>query len=69
MQDRNDTWWSSQQTRRLMKISGCQLMHQREAGLLVFKKVGNAFYYQLPSHIAFAEKNSEQNHDAESSSE
>ena len=31
-----------------MKISGCELMHRRESGVLEFKKVGNAFYYMLP---------------------
>lgn len=40
-------WFTSAETRQLLKISGCQLMHLREQGELPFKKVGNAYYYQL----------------------
>jgi hypothetical protein len=41
-------WLSSKEIRMLLGIRGCELMHRREAGLLQFKKVGNAFFYRLP---------------------
>lgn len=41
-------WLTSNETRKLMRISGCELMHRRERGELEFKKVGNAFYYMPP---------------------
>ena len=41
-------WLTSNEIRKVMKISGCELMHRRESGELEFKKVGNAFYYMLP---------------------
>ncbi len=41
-------WLTSTEIRKALKLSGCQLMHFRESGKLVFKKVGNAYLYQLP---------------------
>lgn len=41
-------WLNSTEIRKVLKLSGCELMHLRVSGELVFKKVGNAFYYQLP---------------------
>ena len=39
------TWLTSKETQKLLKISGCELMHLRESGKLNFKKQGNAYYY------------------------
>lgn len=44
-------WFTSTETRQLLKINGCQLMHMREQGELTFKKVGNAYYYLLPTQL------------------
>ena len=38
-------WLTSQETRKRLSISSCELMHLREAGQLQFKKQGNAFLY------------------------
>lgn len=38
-------WLTSQEARKLLHISDCELMHLREAGRLRFKKQGNAFLY------------------------
>jgi hypothetical protein len=38
-------WLSSDETRKQLRISSCELMHMREAGHLPFKKQGNAFLY------------------------
>jgi hypothetical protein len=43
----NLSWLTSKQTQRLLKISGCELMHLRENGKLTFRKQGNAFFYQM----------------------
>jgi hypothetical protein len=45
--DLNPTWLTSKETQKLLNISGCELMHLRESGKLVFKKQGNAFLYQI----------------------
>jgi hypothetical protein len=44
-------WLSSTEVRRLLKISSCELMHRREAGSLIYKKVGNAYFYQMNPNI------------------
>lgn len=38
-------WLTSKQTQKHLKITGCELMHKRERGELVFKKQGNAYLY------------------------
>lgn len=42
-------WLNSRDTKKALKISDCQLMHQRLAGKLKFKKVGNAYFYLISS--------------------
>jgi len=42
------SWLTSKEAQKLLKISGCELMHLRASGKLKFKKQGNAYYYQLP---------------------
>lgn len=69
----NDTaqtasWLSSGQTRKLLRISSCALMHLRETGKLRFQKQGNAYFYFLEDverhrkdhsyHVARARPNS-----------
>lgn len=46
-----DSWLSSQDARRELKISSCELMHRRLAGDLIFKKVGKAYFYKLPRSV------------------
>ncbi|WP_057831079.1 DNA-binding protein [Colwellia sp. TT2012] len=41
----NTTWLTSKEAQKLLKISGCELMHLRVSGKLTFKKQGNAYYY------------------------
>jgi Zn-finger protein len=38
-------WLTSKEAKKRLKISDCELMHRRESGKLIFKKVGRAFYY------------------------
>lgn len=45
----NSKWLNSQDTKKALKLSDCQLMHQRLAGKLKFKKVGNAYFYLISS--------------------
>lgn len=44
-------WLTSTEARQLLKISGCELMHRREHGEFIFKKVGNAYFYQVPTQL------------------
>jgi hypothetical protein len=38
-------WLTSKETKSLLKISDCKLMHLRLEGKIDFKKVGMAFLY------------------------
>ena len=40
-------WVRSDEVRKRLKLSTCDLAHMREAGKIEFKKVGNAFLYRL----------------------
>lgn len=42
------TYFSSKETKVILKISDCALMHMRTSGKLKYRKKGNAFFYQLP---------------------
>jgi len=42
-----NTWLTSKEVQKLLKISSCELMHLRVSGKLKFKKQGNAFLYQI----------------------
>lgn len=42
-------WLSSKETKSLLKISDCRLMHLRLEGKIKFKKVGRAFLYNIKS--------------------
>ena len=44
-------WLSSKETKALMKVSDCELMHLRTTGKLKFKKEKNAFYYKQINKI------------------
>ena len=46
----NETWLSSKETKKVLKVSDCRLSHLRKDGELVFMKKGNAFLYSL-QHI------------------
>jgi hypothetical protein len=43
----NNTWLTSKETQKLLKVSDCELMHLRVSGKLIFKKKGNTYYYQI----------------------
>jgi hypothetical protein len=38
-------WLTSGATRKALRVSSCHLMHLREAGVLRFRKEGNAYLY------------------------
>ncbi|MCC5452871.1 hypothetical protein LMJ53_14175 [Rheinheimera sp. UJ51] len=43
----DDVWLTSKQTKQVLKISDCQLMHLRLARKLHFRKEGNKFMYLI----------------------
>jgi ribosomal protein L28 len=43
--DVNKKWLNSNEARKKLKVSACNLSHLREAGKLEFKKEGNAYFY------------------------
>jgi hypothetical protein len=40
-------WYNSKETKSLLKISDCKLMHLRLEGKIKFKKEGRSYYYLL----------------------
>ncbi len=40
-------WVRSDEARKLLKLSTCDLAHAREAGKIPFKKSGNAYLYRV----------------------
>ncbi|WP_160290488.1 helix-turn-helix domain-containing protein [Pseudoalteromonas luteoviolacea] len=38
-------WLTTKQAQKHLKVSGCELMHKREHGELVFEKRGRAYFY------------------------
>ena len=47
MNDQKDpNWLTSDEARRALRISSCELMHLRLAGKLRFSKKGNSFFYK-----------------------
>ena len=46
-----DPWLRSNEVRRALKLSTCDLAHLREAGNIESKKVGNSYLYKLPLRI------------------
>ncbi len=45
----SDKWLSSKEAMTLLEISSCELMHKRVSGELIFKKIGNAYFYRILS--------------------
>lgn len=43
----NKKWYTSKETKAVLKISDCELMHLRLEGKIEFKKVGQRFLYNL----------------------
>lgn len=43
-----ERWVRSDEARKQLKLSTCDLAHARESGAIELKKVGNAFFYKLP---------------------
>ncbi|GFD73165.1 hypothetical protein KUL113_25850 [Tenacibaculum sp. KUL113] len=41
--------YSSEDTKTILKISNCELMHLREQGGIAYEKRGRAFFYTLPA--------------------
>jgi hypothetical protein len=46
-QDKKGKWLSSKEAMKLLKISGCELMHRRERGDLKYERRGRAYFYYL----------------------
>lgn len=44
-QEKKSTWLSSKEAQKHLKIKGCDLMHHRVSGKLIFQKKGNAYLY------------------------
>lgn len=42
-------WISSNESKKIAKIKGCDLMHYRLEGRLEYQKVGNSFLYEKES--------------------
>ncbi len=40
-------WYTTKETKSLLKISDCKLMHLRLEGKIEYKKEGRAYYYML----------------------
>ena len=40
-------WYNSKETKSLLKISDCKLMHLRLEGKIEYKKEGRSYYYLL----------------------
>ena len=38
-------WYTTKETKSLLKISDCKLMHLHLEGKIEYKKEGNSFYY------------------------
>lgn len=54
-----ENWLKSKEALAILKGKDCQLMHLRVAGKVVYKKVGNSFYYNQSDIIKIrAEKES-----------
>ncbi|KXI29588.1 hypothetical protein [Paraglaciecola hydrolytica] len=51
-QRRGAIWLSSKEMQKHLKVSGCELMHQREVGKLTFRKKGNAYFYLVSEVIS-----------------
>ncbi len=45
--NKNENWLNSSETKKLLKINDCELMHRRERGELKFEKRGRAYFYLL----------------------
>ncbi|MGJ8674320.1 MAG: hypothetical protein ACSHWP_00095 [Pseudoalteromonas sp.] len=53
MTDFHQPWLSSKDTKKLLKISDYELMHQRETGVLKFKNEGEPFIMQFRQNAAY----------------
>ena len=45
--ENQELWVQSEEARKLLKLSSCDLAHARSAGKIRYKKVGNAFLYLI----------------------
>ena len=43
----NKKWYTTKETKSLLKISDCKLMHLRLEGKIEFVKIGRAFQYSV----------------------
>lgn len=44
-----DSFLSSEETKKKLKISSCKLMHLRQEGKIEFIKKGRGYYYKVKS--------------------
>ncbi len=49
MESTDDAWLRSEEIRKRLNLTTCELAHLRDAGKLPFKKQGNAYLYRPPS--------------------
>ena len=45
MNQSRESWYTSKQILKLLKINDCELMHLRLEGKIEYKKEGNRFWY------------------------
>ena len=48
----DEGWLRSEEVRRRLKLSTCELAHMRDAGHIRFKKIGNAYFYRVDDENA-----------------
>jgi hypothetical protein len=47
--EKSEKWLTSKETKSLLKISDCKLMHLRLEGKIEHKKEGKSFFYKINS--------------------
>ena len=46
-----ERWVRSEEARKMLKLSTCDLAHARVSGKIKFKKVGSAFLYLIATNL------------------
>ena len=49
-------WLRSDEARKVMQVSTCDLAHLRQGGKIAFRKAGNAYLYSAPDCEQFARR-------------
>lgn len=45
--EQRQSWLTSMQAKKALRISDCELMHRRKSGKLSYRKKGNAYFYLI----------------------